>query len=43
MKAYSSNMDRTPNILKIGTRWKRVVTLMTQPIYPGKESPVPTE
>jgi len=37
MKANRGSRGIAPLILKLSTKWKRVVNNMSQPLYPGKE------
>jgi len=39
MKAYKMNGGTAPLILNLSTRWRRVVNLSSQPLYPWGKSP----
>jgi hypothetical protein len=39
MKVYWGSGGIAPCILDLGTRWKRVVSFTTRPLYPQEKSP----
>jgi hypothetical protein len=39
MEAYWGSGDIAPHILDLGTRWKRVVSFTSRPLYPQGKNP----
>jgi hypothetical protein len=43
MKTFRGRRGKTPLILDLGTRWRRVVNFTTWQLYPRERNPVPIE
>jgi hypothetical protein len=43
MKAYRGRKGTTPPILHLGTRWRLVINLKLQPLYPQERILAPTD